>query len=167
MIEFIIKYWLEFLFGLVVAGLSAGITYYKKQYKTLKEFQKNEKKKTLENVVSDTLKNAQNQKMIKDLINERVDKIQKDSSSGDENLQKSLNEIKENLKTLQDGFIVFFCDRLKDYSTLLLEKPFIYLDELENFQSLYDSYKALGGNGHMEEFYHRITHLPIKNREEG
>lgn len=167
MIDFIIKYWLEFLFGLIVMGLSAIVAYYKKQYKKLKEIKKNEEREALENIVSDTLKNAQNQKMIKDIIDEKVDKIQKESSSEDENLQNSLNEIKQNLKSLQDGFVVFFYDRLKDYSILLLDKPFIYLDELENFQGLYDSYKALGGNGHMEEFYHRITKLPIKNREEG
>ena len=70
--EFIIKYWVEFLFGIIVALLSAAFAYYKKQYKKLREVKEEEERQKLIELVKQQIKSDDHKKMIESAVNERI-----------------------------------------------------------------------------------------------
>ena len=51
MLEFIIKYWLEFAFGMIIAGLSAGYAHLRKRLR-----EESEKNRAIENGLRDILR---------------------------------------------------------------------------------------------------------------
>ena len=51
MLDFIVKYWLQFIFGIVASALSGALVYYRKQYKKAKELKTQEQKRNLELII--------------------------------------------------------------------------------------------------------------------
>ena len=52
-------------------------------------------------------------------------------------------------------------DHTKQVAREHIESGHITLDDKEHFMEMYDAYKALGGNGHLEIIKHEIEHLKI------
>lgn len=122
-LEFIGKYWLEFLLGAIATGLSIAC---KKIYQLYKNEQKNQK--------------TQEQKEFYDKIEKLITTSAEESKLGDERLQSQINVMQGGILSLQGRT---FKQECRDF--LRPEREFT-LEEFESLQDEYYVYKSLGGN---------------------
>lgn len=123
MLDFIIKYWVEFAFGLIIAG--GG--YFIKQYMKMKEEEQNiERKKYYDNLKKDVFS--------------KYDKIEKDSRNGDKALQDQLDALRKGILSMQRKEFYAECQEL------LKEDHEITLDEYQQCIEDHDAYNGLKGN---------------------
>lgn len=66
-------------------------------------------------------------------------------------------------KALKNGVLAMLHDRMWQAGRFYLNNGSISMEELNNFDGLYEAYHALGGNGTGTEIYHRIHQMKIKN----
>lgn len=122
-LEFIGKYWLEFLLGAITTGLSIAC---KKIYQLYKNEQKHQK--------------TEEQKEFYNKIEKLILKGSEESRLGDEKLQQQINVMQGGILSLQGRTFKQECREF-----LRPEKDFT-LEEFENLQDEYYVYKNLGGN---------------------
>lgn len=164
--EFIIKYWIEFLFGIIVAMLSTAFAYYKKQYKKLKEVKEEEEKQKLIELVKQQIKSDEHKKIIESTVNERIIKVLESTNEENKTVKLQLAEIQRSLNIMRDSYTLFFYNQIAQAAINLLQKDFIYVDELQNFQKMYDAYEKIEDDGHLQELYDKVLNKKIKNRGE-
>lgn len=122
-IEFIEEFWIEWLLGLIVAALGFAT---KKFYSLWQE----EKKR----------KRSDEQKRFEDDIKAAIKESSSESRKEEEQLQRQIDIIKSGVLSLQGRI---FRQECRDF--LESEKEFS-LDDFEELQAEYDTYKQLGGN---------------------
>ena len=135
MIDFIAKYWLQTLFGVMV-----GIfTYFIKHYRTLwKESQENQKNKFWDEVKTEL--KADN----KALLQEKETLLNLE----DQKLKDSVTKVTESNDSLLKAVLDVQRKQFKiDCRYLLEKKDDITFEEFEDLQDEYEIYKSLGGNG--------------------
>lgn len=136
MLDFITKYWIEFLFGLIVSGM--GI-FFKHYLKLLKNEQKNEKNEFL--------------KIIKKEISAEFSK----ALDNEQNLQKQIDDLNKNSMCLQKGILSLQRRTFEeDCKELLHEYHDISLEEYEQLTEDHDIYKKLGGNHNGDKLYELV-----------
>ncbi len=135
MIDFIIKYWLEFFFGLIIACLSFCVKHYYQLWKKEQETQKNE----FWDSTKEELK-AYN----KELLEQKEALL----SSEDAKLQEAIKIVKQSNEILLKAVLEVQKKQFKtDCKYFLEEKNTISFEQFENLQDEYEIYKSLGGNG--------------------
>ena len=123
LLEFVIKYWVEFAFGLIVTG--GG--YFVRRYLKMREDEQNrERTKFYDNFKKD--------------IFIKYDEIKKESENGDLELQKQLDLLRKGILSLQKK--EFF----KECQALLEEDHELTLDEYQQCIEDHDAYNGLKGN---------------------
>lgn len=123
LLEFVIKYWVEFAFGLIVTG--GG--YFVRRYLKMRESEQNrERAKFYDNFKKD--------------IFIKYDEIKKESENGDLELQKQLDLLRKGILSLQKK--EFF----KECQALLEEDHELTLDEYQQCIEDHDAYNGLKGN---------------------
>lgn len=123
LLEFVIKYWVEFAFGLIVTG--GG--YFVRRYLKMRENEQNrERAKFYDNFKKD--------------IFIKYDEIKKESENGDLELQKQLDLLRKGILSLQKK--EFF----KECQALLEEDHELTLDEYQQCIEDHDAYNGLKGN---------------------
>ena len=123
LLEFVIKYWVEFDFGLIVTG--GG--YFVRRYLKMRENEQNEERaKFYDNFKKD--------------IFIKYDEIKKESENGDLELQKQLDLLRKGILSLQKK--EFF----KECQALLEEDHELTLDEYQQCIEDHDAYNGLKGN---------------------
>ena len=123
LLEFVIKYWVEFAFGLIVTG--GG--YFIRRYLKMRENEQNEERaKFYDNFKKD--------------IFIKYDEIKKESENGDLELQKQLDLLRKGILSLQKK--EFF----KECQALLEEDHELTLDEYQQCIEDHDAYNGLKGN---------------------
>ena len=123
LLEFVIKYWVEFAFGLIVTG--GG--YFVRRYLKMRENEQNEERaKFYDNFKKD--------------IFIKYDEIKKESENGDLELQKQLDLLRKGILSLQKK--EFF----KECQALLEEDHEMTLDEYQQCIEDHDAYNGLKGN---------------------
>lgn len=123
LLEFVIKYWVEFAFGLIVTG--GG--YFIRRYLKMRENEQNrERAKFYDNFKKD--------------IFIKYDEIKKESKNGDLELQKQLDLLRKGILSLQKK--EFF----KECQALLEEDHELTLDEYQQCIEDHDVYNGLKGN---------------------
>lgn len=65
------------------------------------------------------------------------------------------------IDALVDAQKVLMVDRVRWLGSKYIADKQISLEDKENLQAMYDSYKALGGNGHLNTVMHEIDRLPV------
>ena len=133
MLDFIIKYWVEFGFGLIVAG---GGYFFKKYMKMREEEQNSERAKFYENLKKDMFS--------------RYDAIEKKSRDGDQELQKQLDVLRKGILSMQKKEFIAECQ------ALLAEDHEITLDEWEEIDADHEAYNGLGGNHKGDHLYELV-----------
>lgn len=131
MLEFILQYWVEFLFGLVVA---AGGFIIKRILKSYKQERVEEKKEFLKEI----------QKEIKSEFTGRDQK--------DVELQNEIKALKNGLLSIQGRTFKASCKKL------LEEGHEITLEEYEEITKDHDAYNSLGGNHNGDQLYSLVRH---------
>lgn len=120
MIEFIVKYWLEFLFGLIIALFAFFRKTLKKMFQDYVQKQcQTEVEKTSQSIVSS------------------LEELREENKQQN----KEIQEIHNGILSLQGISFRAYCKRL------LEEDHEITLEEFENCQDEYQTYHGLGGNG--------------------
>ena len=123
LLEFVIKYWVEFAFGLIVTG--GG--YFVRRYLKMRENEQNrERAKFYDNFKKDIII--------------KYDEIKKESENGDLELQKQLDLLRKGILSLQKK--EFF----KECQALLEEDHELTLEEYQQCIEDHDAYNGLKGN---------------------
>lgn len=85
--------------------------------------------------------------------------------------RKALNklvvqETNERFKVLENAMISLQHDRLYQLTEMYIMRGYVTLDELDNLEYIFKSYRELGGNGSGERRYQLVQKLPIMNEKE-
>lgn len=123
MIDFILKYWIEFIFGLFVTGASILLKHHLKLFKQ-------ELKRERDDLVSE----------IKKAYEAKDEEMRKAYESKDEDLCKEISNIKAGVLSIQRPLFINKC------RTLLKNDHEISLEEFEDIDHEHDVYNSLGGN---------------------
>lgn len=138
--DFVVKYWVEFLFGLIIAGGGAFLKY---TFNLAKKERIREQKEA-------------NAELKKDLEKGFESMLQK-SEAGDAELQKEIDVMGEQLDTLRKGVLSI---QRKDFigtcQMFLDENHIITLDEFEQITEDHEVYNALGGNHRGDNLYRLV-----------
>lgn len=68
------------------------------------------------------------------------------------------------IKALVNAQKVIMIDRVRYLGGKYLERGEILLEEKETLHEMYDAYKELGGNGHLETAMHEVDRLPVASK---
>lgn len=129
MLEFILKYWIEFLFGLVIAG---GGFIIKRTLKSYKQERADEKKEFLK-------------------------EIQKEIQAEFVRSDKKETELQNEIKILKNGLLSIQGRTFKSNCKRLLEEDHeISLEEYEEITKDHDAYNSLGGNHNGDQLYQLV-----------
>lgn len=129
MLEFIIKYWLEFVFGLVIA---VGGYVIKRTLKSYHQERTDEKKEFLK-------------------------EIQKEIQKEFERSNKREIELQNEIKTLKAGLLSIQGRAFKATCRKLLEEDHeISLEEFEEVSKDHDAYNSLGGNHNGDQLFQLV-----------
>lgn len=144
---------LKWGFELFIAALTAIGLYFRKEIFEFLEYKKKNKKEAYLKEVYGKI-NQVTQTSIKEdkKLHEKID-----------NMEKNIMEI---LNPLKDAMLSFHLDSLILRCQEFVLQGWITIDDLERIESDYQTYKSLGGNGHMDAWMKRVRTLEIKNKEE-
>jgi SPX domain protein involved in polyphosphate accumulation len=140
-VEFIIRYWIDILFGMLV---TAGAFITKRMIKSFKR----ERQDWI-----DEQKTA-----FADDVQKKLDKIETASNNADCVLQTQIDVLREELEALRIGILSVQGDQFKKHCRSLL-KPgvIIELEEFEELDEEYTAYKKLGGNHNGDTLYNQVV----------
>lgn len=140
MLDFVVKYWVEFALGLVAAGLGAFCKHLMKERKQYQELMKQEELKKQD-----------------EHIEEKIAPIVDD-----------IEQIRTYLRNLEiadtkkfDIIISSYRFRLCQLCKLYMEKQYMTSAEYEQLNEFYKMYTSLGGNGQAKEWYDKVKVLPV------
>lgn len=123
MIDFIIKYWVEVLLGLITSALTFACRKIYKLYLSEKHHQKTEEQKQFYQGLKDTIQEGA-----------------EETKRGDEILQQQIDIMKSGILSIQKRNFKQECKEL------LKEDKNISLEEFESLQEEHNIYNSLGGN---------------------
>ena len=144
MADFIAKYWLEFLFSIIVAVLGIIQRKLQKELKTYKTLVRKEQQEKLEQQIDLKL----------EPILEDIEEIRRHVTERD--LE---NDTKINLIVSSYRF------RLIQLCKIYLKQGYLTTEQYEQINEFYDLYFKLGGNGQAKEFYDQVLKLEIRKSE--
>lgn len=152
MVEFIAKYWLEFVFGILTAGLGFLSRYFYGLYKKEKQHQKSEEHQSLSDELKDI--SMKEHQALLDII----DKNKKESQKADKRIQEEIDETIASLKTLKLGVLgIQGRDFKTDCRALLEIDHVITQEEWEEISTAHDIYNSLGGNHDGDRLYNDVS----------
>ena len=140
MADFIAKYWLEVLFGIIVAILGVIQKKLQKELKAYKALVKKEQQEKLEQQIDLKL----------EPILEDIEEIRKHVTERDMENDTKLNLI-----------ISSYRFRLIQLCKIYLKQGYLTTEQYEQINEFYDLYFKLGGNGQAKEFYEQVLKLEI------
>lgn len=138
--DFVVKYWVEFAFGLVVAALGGLGSYFVKEHKKYKELVKKE-----------------NEKKAEEHLDEKLNPILDDI----EQIRNYLRDIETIDQKKFDLIVSSYRFRLCQLCKIYLEKQFMTPAEYEQINEFYSIYHGLGGNSQADEWYDKVKKLPV------
>ena len=100
----------------------------------------------------------------------KIDKATQSSIKEDKKIHEEIDnmkrEIMDILTPLKDAMLSFHLDSLILRCQEFVIQGWITVEDLERIETDYQTYKSLGGNGHMDAWMKRVRALEIRNREE-
>lgn len=141
MLDFIIKYWVEFALGIIATGLGVACKRILNLYKKEKEHEKTEEKNQLLEEMKDMMTSCQ-----LDLIN-KILPHEVALKEEDKKLNQDITHLNENVDILKGGMLSLQGREFKqDCRELLKEDHVITLIEYETIVDEHKVYNSLGGN---------------------
>lgn len=70
----------------------------------------------------------------------------------------------EKQDAIVEGLKVLTVDRVRYLGKCYMAAQKIELEDKENLESMYQAYKSLGGNGHLETIMEEVRRLPVVNK---
>lgn len=141
MLDFIAKYWLEFLFGIITLGLTGLTKYFYNLYKKEKQRLEDEAHekiiKELKSKISDEHKTTA------DLLQTERDLSKQETDS----LKQEIYNVNDKIDVVRDGVLSIQGKQFKnDCRKLLNPDHEITLDEFEEIESDHETYNKMNGN---------------------
>lgn len=141
MLDFIAKYWLQFLFSLIGTGLLVWIKHDIKMYKELSKRNKDDFKREIE----DDLEN-------------RLQATRNELRQTDKEIQADLEAFHYSLENLTSGLLSVQAKSFREECHRLLEPDHIItVDEYENLVEDHRAYNSLGGNHKGDALFAAVT----------
>lgn len=140
LLQWIAKYWVDFLLGLIATGLGVACRKIYTLYKNEKTHQKTKEQKEF-------------YQGLQDLITKSSQEAQQDKIE----LQEQINIVKNGVLSIQKKNFKENCKELLD------ENHEITLEEFEALQQDYHIYKNLGGNHEGDTFYKMVVTKATEN----
>ena len=151
--EFILKYWVEVVFGLIVSGLSFACRRYWKLWRAEQQHQKTEEQKAFYDDIIEK-------------IDERFEKIDERFKEMNNRITALDNKVEKNVQTseaqqeiLKEGLLSVQGNNFKRQCKALLE-PTHKISETEWLQHQIDfeAYERLGGNDDGHDLHNAVAH---------
>ena len=147
MLEFITKYWLEFLLSIVTSGITFFARHYYKLYKKEKE---DKSKELISNIKTIVQENTVNTETALKAMESRL-------REEDKNIYSHLEEVKTDFQTLKNGLLSLHRTNFLNECRRLIDKEEpITLQEYEHILKEYHTYKQLGGNDRGDAMYRLV-----------
>lgn len=144
MLDFIVKYWIEWVCGLIAAGVVFLAKHYVLMQKRILEQKWKEREEEAKNSVIQVLENE---------LKEEISK----SDKADEEMKEQIDGLYYQMENLTTGILSIQGKQFRDCCLLLLENGHeISVQEYEQFESDYVAYKALGGNHNGDALHDRV-----------
>lgn len=141
MLDFIVKYWLEFLFGIIAVGMTGFAKHY---YSLVKKQRLAEQKET---------KSEQTHEML-----EAIDKLRSELKADIAKRQQENKREDEEIATIRQGVLALWRKVfLEDGRFLLEDSHIITYDEYMTYINEHDVYNALGGNHEGDNQFALVT----------
>ena len=152
MLDFIAKYWLEFIFGIVALGLTALARYFYTLYKKEKQRLEDEAHEKIIKELKEAI-NTEHEHTAELLIEEHNNTKQlfKEerllSKDDDDQIRHTVESLDSKLDVVSDGVLSIQGKQFKDDCRALLKPDHeITLDEFEEIESDHNTYNKMGGN---------------------
>lgn len=158
MLEFIAKYWLEFLFGIVALGLTGLAKYFYGLYKKAKQQTIDSSHKKMVDEFKELLaiEHENNAQLHKDTLNLLNDERVK-SKQDDDIIKDQVSKLDEKITTVQSGVLSIQGKQFKDDCRELLKADHIItLDEFEEIEADHEAYNGLGGNHNGDKLFQMV-----------
>ena len=140
MLDFIAKYWLEVVFGLIVTGMGIAMKKIWKLYKNAQETRQSEEKERLLKEVDGKIQ----------IQNERM-------QQADQELRKRMNDIENKIGVLTSGILSIQGGDFRHACKLLLEPGHVItMDEFEQITHDHEIYNQLGGNHIGDKYFEQV-----------
>lgn len=151
-IEWIAKYWIEWVCALVSGGVILFAKRYIKMHKQVTEQEWKDKEK---NMCGKIITN----------FDEKIKAVEKQSSEEDNRIHEDLDHIHNEIdniqtkvSTVETGVLSIQGKQFRDYCSMLLETGhYITVEEYEEFETDYEVYKGLGGNHRGDALHDRVV----------
>lgn len=141
MLDFIVTYWLEFLFGLI----AASVTFLIKQYYSLQKKMKHQLRDSFEEEIIEAINNS---------LKKEQEKTNKEIASTKEEIlkvHKSTDILKSGLLNVQRKNFMEFCYFLLEPDHIITK------EEYEDIEEDHDVYNALDGNHKGDELFRIVS----------
>lgn len=174
--DFVVKYWLEILFGLIVSGVSFLV---KHHLKLMRESQKQHEQEMLATIKNEN--KAQEERIDRKFeeFDRRLEKDREETSAKmsscyanmvevvdkrdqrlldeDKSIRKDIADIKGELISVKKGTLAMQGKEFKEQCALLLDPAHeITLVEYENIVADHEAYNSLGGNHEGDAFFRMV-----------
>ena len=144
-LEWIVKYWINWLCALVAGGIALFAKHYVKLQKKSMEEKWKEKEKNMCSKIISTLETE-------------ISKVEVQSKEEDEKLQNELDQIHKDVDHMGSGILSIQGKQFRDFCEYLLGSGhYITVDEYEEFEVDYEVYKGLGGNHRGDALHDRVV----------
>lgn len=157
MLDFIAKYWLEFLFGIVALGLTGLTRYFYGLYK--KEKQRLEDEAHEKIIVELKSKISDEHKITAELLQTERELSQQENDA----LKQEIYNLNDKIDVVSGGVLSIQGKQFKDDCRALLKPDHeITLDEFEEIESDHETYNKMGGN-HTGDKLFQMVEQKFKN----
>lgn len=100
------------------------------------------------------------QKDLKNLLD-----VLEELKNNDERIEKTINSISDNQKNVCDALIGIAHDKIIYMTDKITERGYITLKERATLDSIYQPYRAMGGNSHAKAGYEHVIELDVISDE--
>lgn len=165
LLDFFVKYWTEFLFGIVAAGILAGGRYIWTLFKNRLRDSLEEQITSITDVIAKRMSETDEKLEAKNTsLTQQIGALQADikimqqeiqTNKNDENLiEKKIDTLKDNLNTLKGGILSLQRKEFKEECRRLLnQKEAITYEQYTILQREHTVYNLLGGNHEGDQLF--------------
>lgn len=165
LLDFFVKYWTEFLFGIVAAGILAGGRYIWTLFKNHLRDSLEEQITSITDVIAKRMSETDEKLEAKNIsLIQQIGALQADmkimqqeiqTNKNDENLiEKKIDTLEDNLNTLKDGILSLQRKEFKEECRRLLnQEEAITYEQYTILQREHTVYNSLGGNHEGDQLF--------------
>lgn len=169
LLDFIIKYWTEFLFGIVAAGILAGGRYIWTLFKNRLKDGLEEQITSITDVITKRMSETDKKLEAKNTsLTQQIGELQADMkimqqeiqiNKNDENLiEKKIDTLEDNLNTLKGGILSLQRKEFKEECRRLLnQEEAITYEQYTMLQREHTIYNSLGGNHEGDQLFKLVS----------